>query len=117
MSERAAELIRSARERAGLSQRELAARAGVAAARISEYETGKKDPTFAMIDRIVAAAGALIGLVSESAVAGRPERLRRLAAAAVDRSMRIEGKQVRGERSVADLRPETLLGRIASHRP
>lgn len=54
----AAVLIRSARERAGLSKRELARRAGTSPAAIVTYEQGSRVPTVDTLMRIVTAAGA-----------------------------------------------------------
>ena len=53
-----ATLIREARERAGLSKRELARRARTSPAAIVLYEQGARDPTVDTLDRILAAAGA-----------------------------------------------------------
>jgi transcriptional regulator with XRE-family HTH domain len=46
-----------ARQKAGLSQRELAASAGQTQQSISAYETGLKDPTLSTLKRLLAAAG------------------------------------------------------------
>src|SRR5687767_5515311 len=48
--------IREARRRAGLSQQELAARAGTSQATLSAYENGRKQPTVETFDRLLAAA-------------------------------------------------------------
>lgn len=53
----AAGLIRTARDMAGLTQAELAEQAGVTQQAISAYETGRMDPTFATLTKLVAAAG------------------------------------------------------------
>lgn len=53
----AAGLIRLARQKGGLSQRELADRAGQTQQSISAYETGRKDPTLSTLNRLLAAAG------------------------------------------------------------
>ena len=53
----AAEVIRSAREAAGLSKRELARRAGTSPAAIVAYETGEREPSFRTLRRLVRAAG------------------------------------------------------------
>lgn len=53
----AAELIRTARTRRSLSQRALAARAGVPQSTLSRVESGRQQPTVAMLERLVAAAG------------------------------------------------------------
>ena len=53
----AAEVIRRAREAAGLSKRELARRAGTSPAAIVAYEAGDREPTFRTLRRLVRAAG------------------------------------------------------------
>ena len=50
-------LLTSARVRSGLSQRELAARAGVAQSTIARIESGHADPAFTTIMRILSAVG------------------------------------------------------------
>jgi transcriptional regulator with XRE-family HTH domain len=52
-----ATLIRDARERAGFSLRELAARASTSHSTLAAYEQGRKTPTVNTLDRIVRAAG------------------------------------------------------------
>lgn len=58
----AADTIREARTRAGLSQRELAARVGFSQPVIAAYESGRNQPTVAQLDRIVRAAGFTLDL-------------------------------------------------------
>jgi transcriptional regulator with XRE-family HTH domain len=53
----AAQTIRAARRRAGLTLRALAARAGTSHSTIAAYESGSKVPTTATLERIVRAAG------------------------------------------------------------
>ena len=53
----AAEVIRQARKRSGLTLRTLAERAHTSHATISAYESGRKTPSTATLDRIVRAAG------------------------------------------------------------
>jgi uncharacterized protein len=53
----AAGLLRSARDRAGLTQGELATRAGVTQQSVSAYETGRRDPTLPTLMHLLAAAG------------------------------------------------------------
>lgn len=53
----AADTLRIARERSGLSLRALAERAGTSHSTIAAYESGAKTPTMATLDRIVRAAG------------------------------------------------------------
>ncbi|MEA2458653.1 MAG: hypothetical protein QOC95_1625 [Thermoleophilaceae bacterium] len=49
--------LRSARIRAGLTQGELARRAGTSQAAISAYEGGSKQPSLATFSRLLSAAG------------------------------------------------------------
>jgi len=50
-------LLRTARTRAGLSQTELAARAGVTQSVISVYESGRRQPALSTLAALVEAAG------------------------------------------------------------
>lgn len=50
-------LIRSRRLRAGLSQSELARRAGVAQSVVSAYEADRRDPGLAMLRKLIEATG------------------------------------------------------------
>src|SRR5713101_5698451 len=67
-------LLRQARQRAGLSQVELAARAGVTQSVISAYESGHRQPAVPALAALVDAAGyeLVLGLRRQ------PRRLRRL---------------------------------------
>jgi transcriptional regulator with XRE-family HTH domain len=60
----AASLASRARQRAGLSARALAARAGVTPSTVTRIEQGKMDPTTTMLDRLLAAAGERLELSS-----------------------------------------------------
>lgn len=53
----AAGLIRTARDMGGLTQAGLAERAGITQQAVSAYETGRMDPTFATLTRLIQAAG------------------------------------------------------------
>lgn len=53
----AAMLLREARTRAGLSQRELAKRAGTAQSVVARIERGQTSPTWETLERLLAAAG------------------------------------------------------------
>lgn len=55
-------LLREARRRAGLTQVELAARAGVAQSVISAYERGRREPGLATLLRLVEASGCQLAL-------------------------------------------------------
>src|SRR5450432_1911552 len=50
-------LLRTARARAGLSQAELAARAGVTQSVISVYESGRRQPALSTLAALVEATG------------------------------------------------------------
>jgi transcriptional regulator with XRE-family HTH domain len=54
---RAGQFVREARRRAGLSQRELAAKAGVSQPLVARIERGSVDPPFALVRRLVRACG------------------------------------------------------------
>ena len=70
---RAAEVIRDARARAGLTQVELARRSGIAQNVISDYERGKREPSFGAVDILLGAAGLMIEFTPLSEL----ERVRR----------------------------------------
>ena len=53
----AATTLRAARRRAGLSQEELAERAGTSHATVSAYENGRKQPAVETFGRLLAATG------------------------------------------------------------
>lgn len=61
---RAATLISRARKRAGLSQAELARRAGTSQPVISAYEHGHRDPSVTTLARLIAATGAKLKLAA-----------------------------------------------------
>ncbi len=53
----AGDLLRLARVKVGLTQAQLADRAGVAQSLISAYENGRRQPTLPTLKRLLAAAG------------------------------------------------------------
>jgi transcriptional regulator with XRE-family HTH domain len=53
----AASLLRTARARAGLSQRALAEAAGTSQPAVAAIESGRKQPTVATLERLLRAAG------------------------------------------------------------
>ena len=53
----AARLIRQARRHAGLTQQELAKRAGTSQAAVSAYESGARSPSTVTLERLLAACG------------------------------------------------------------
>jgi transcriptional regulator with XRE-family HTH domain len=66
--------LRSARSRAGLTQGELAARAGTSQATVSAYESGAKQPSVATFSRLLAAAGARLSVESVGSPVSEPSR-------------------------------------------
>lgn len=58
-----ATLLRGARQRAGLSQAQVAARAGVKQPTISDYERGLHEPTAHNLMRVLRACGQRLALV------------------------------------------------------
>jgi hypothetical protein len=75
---RGAFLIKTARERTGLTQSALANRSGIRQSVISEYESGRREPSVAALDRLLGAAGLSLALADE------PETLRRVRLRAAD---------------------------------
>ena len=63
----AATMVRGARTCAGLTMRDLAARADVATSTIARIEAGKVDPTVGMLARLLSAAGRELQLVTHRA--------------------------------------------------
>ncbi len=57
MSSDSGALLREARSRAGLSQRQLAQRAGTAQSVVARIELGQASPTWQTLTRLLAAAG------------------------------------------------------------
>ena len=53
----AVELVRQARRRAGLSQAELASRAGVSQPAVARVESGRHRPSLATLERLLSACG------------------------------------------------------------
>ena len=53
----ATSLVREARQRAGLSQAELAVRAGVPQSTVGPIESGAREPSAALVERLIRAAG------------------------------------------------------------
>ena len=105
-------LLREARDGAGLSQSELAQRAGVAQSVVSAYEAGRREPSLPTLARLIAATGheLTVDLVRrDRTVRGLPDtslgrrlRMHRQALLdAVDRAggsnLRVFGSVARGE--------------------
>ena len=58
------ELIRAVRRRGGLTQADLARRAGTSQPVVSAYEHGRRDPTYTTLRRLVEASGERLSLVA-----------------------------------------------------
>ena len=83
--------IRRARLRSGISQRELARRAGTSQAAISRIERGLEEPTLARVEQILAGLGwrPVVDLVPIANHDAEPRRL--FEAARSDPETRLEG--------------------------
>lgn len=105
----AARLLKEARERAGLTQAQLADQAGVAQPVISAYETGRREPSFPMLVKLVEATGhdLVVDLTRKGLPAGtrlahirkHRDEVIRLSAEAGMHNIRIFGSSARGEDS------------------
>jgi transcriptional regulator with XRE-family HTH domain len=77
-------LIQAVRRRHGMTQADLARRAGTSQPVVSAYEHGRRDPTFGTLRRLIAAGGERLVVDTEPAPGGPPpaaddeERGRRL---------------------------------------
>ena len=69
-----ARTLKDSRRRAGLTQAELAARAGTSQATVSAYESGRKQPSVDTLSRLLAAAGARLAVEPAAAPVVRPSR-------------------------------------------
>jgi transcriptional regulator with XRE-family HTH domain len=70
----AAASLREARRRAGLTQTELARRAGTSQATISAYEHGRKEPSVETLSRLLAVSGVRLTATPASTTVVRPTR-------------------------------------------
>jgi predicted nucleotidyltransferase len=82
-----ASLIRGARERAHLTQAELAARAGTSQPAISRYEAGASSPSVETLDRLLASMGAKLDLSVTEAPRALDVRTVRLAKIRANREL------------------------------
>lgn len=129
-SETASRTLHEARIRAGLTQTELARRAGVTQSVISAYESGARQPSVPVLERLVAATGRelelrvrraplplarLTGPLGRKVRAQRSE-IKRLSAKAGVTNLRVFGSVSRGHETadsdldlLVDLGPDTGL--------
>lgn len=100
-----ANVVREARRRSGLTQAELAERAGVAKSTVGRIESGARTPSTEMVERLVAAAGWTVSLSLSEADPGTDsmfERtLRRTPAERLSDAARVGRFVLRGRREVA----------------
>lgn len=123
-------MIRAARHRAGLTQEQLASRAGTAAPNISAYENGGRQPRGDVLLRLVAAAGLEPVLVVSGTRSNRyvdllcdalADRVRAdpqvlgLADAELDR--RRPNENARAWRSVLEAGPAAVIAALTSRDP
>lgn len=95
----AAFALRDARRRAGLTQAQLARRAGTSQATVSAYEHGRKAPSVETLGRLLAAAGARLIAAPAAAPVVRPSKpqLARAGRALVDVMLLAEALPTRHE--------------------
>ena len=111
----ASALIRDARRAAGLTQSELARRAGTSQPAIARYERGAASPSVATLDRILRAAGQRLTLGSEatgsqhdaSSARMRALRARRREALALIRAHGARNPRVFGSTARGEDRPDS----------
>ncbi len=108
--EAAGELLRRARKQAGLSEAELAQRAGVTQSVVSAYESGARQPSLPTLARLVEATG----LALEVGVSPGPAARRR--ARPLARSLNDHRSQVLGILGRYGLANPRLFGSVASGR-
>lgn len=105
---RAGALIRSARERAGLTQAELARTAGTSQPTIARYESGRSEPRASTLERILAACGQRLEPASAPVVTTQvPARGPR------GRLLRRHAAEVRAVIEAAGLRNPRVFGSVA----
>ena len=105
----AGSLIRDARQRAGLTQTELAHAAGTSQPTLAAYESGAKSPSVRTLDRIIRATGATLDVTLRplppaqgrllSDLRARAREIRAAARQRRIRNVRVFGSAARGEES------------------
>lgn len=110
----AADALRDARTGAGLSRRTLAAKAGVPTSTVSRIENDQVDPTVGMLQRLLAAAGERLILVTESKNQGPTLASLATAVEEVGGRQRIDWVRLRGFADwAAQQRPDRLAAAMA----
>ena len=107
-AEAAQGLLRRARSQAGMSQAELATRAGVAQSVISAYEAGRRQPALSTLARLIEAAG--YDLVVD--IRRKPRRLSRLSGP-VGRKVRRKRHELVAAAAAHDVTNLRVFGSVA----
>ena len=107
-AEAAQGLLRRARSQAGMSQAELATRAGVAQSEISAYEAGRRQPALSTLARLIEAAG--YDLVVD--IRRKPRRLSRLSGP-VGRKVRRKRHELVAAAAAHDVTNLRVFGSVA----
>ncbi|MFC9691931.1 helix-turn-helix domain-containing protein [Kribbella sp. NPDC056951] len=112
----ASELLRHAREQAGLSRSALAARAGVPTSTVSRIEAGSTDPTLTMLGRLIAAAGLTMSITVGKSARSRQPRIEDLTNAYAPSAQvrKINWTHLRGFVDQLTQHPELIAAAIAS---
>ncbi|MES2170637.1 MAG: nucleotidyltransferase domain-containing protein [Actinomycetota bacterium] len=122
MASTASSTIRIARTRAGMTQTELAAHADVAQSVVSAYESAKREPSYEMLQKLVAATGFEMEVVlvpsterspSKRAIENNRSRLLRALRKLGARDVKLFGSVARGDDgpgSDIDLLVDTMPG-------
>ena len=121
----AAGLLRQARQRAGMSQAELAARAGVTQSVISAYESGHRQPSLPMLAALIEATGFELAtavrlprpLKMLSGPVGRRVRRRRRDLVAAAAAHGVSGLRVFGSVARGEDRPDSDVDLLADLPP
>jgi len=114
--------LRAARQRAGLTQTQLASRSGTSQATISAYESGRKQPSLDTLDRLLSATGSRLAIVAGAPAIVQPSAAQhaRVGAALVDVLAVAQAMPTRQGRRLAfsPLAPRVTLGEqlLAIHR-
>ena len=101
-------MLRRARSQAGMSQAELATRAGVAQSVISAYEAGRRQPALSTLARLIEAAG--YDLVVD--IRRKPRRLSRLSGP-VGRKVRRKRHELVAAAAAHDVTNLRVFGSVA----
>lgn len=114
--------LRAARQRAGMTQTQLASRSGTSQATISAYESGRKQPSLDTLDRLLSATGSRLAIVGDAPAVVQPSALQhaRVGAELVDVLAVAQAMPTRQGRRLAfsPLAPRVTLGAklLALHR-